>query len=277
MSNAETIGTMQAGKNPKLGAAKPITLENLDELRQEYELNGFLYFPRFLPQEEIDHYIEVMYRLDKTLPYSTRRKPRKPGDPFEIRNAMVHTPEIRELIDREQVLMLVSYLMGCNIQICNTQAFIKPGFPPGTTMQQQSSIGWHTDMQRNAEAINGVLPRFTTRAGFFLTDLSRPNLGSVKIVAGSHRYAGRGPPGIRQERTVRRRRAADGTRLAADPRQSRMAFAVPELLRSAPDQYLYGIQLAVDEAGRSRCLPRRTARRLRSGAETTAGLRGHRC
>jgi ectoine hydroxylase len=190
--NVERSDMLPGGSNA-IGASKPISVDTLEELKQEYLLNGFLYFPKFLSQDKIDYFIDVMYRLDKTQPYSIQKKSRKPGDPYEVRNALACAPELLELIDLEPVLMLVSYLMGYNIQICNTQAFIKPGFPPGTTMEQQGSFGWHTDMQRNAEAINGVLPRFTTRAGFFLTDLSQPNMGSVKIVPSSHRYAGKPP------------------------------------------------------------------------------------
>jgi hypothetical protein len=186
MSNVKTGGNA-------IGAAPQITLQNIDVLRQEYLLNGFLYFPRYLSQNEIECYLHVMYRLDQTQQFSIQRKPRQPGEPLEIRNAVAQAPEILDLIDREDVLLLVSYLMGYNIQICNTQAFIKPGFPLGTTMEQQSSFGWHTDMQRNAEATNGILPRFTTRAGFFFTDLSELNMGSLKVVPGSHRYAGKPP------------------------------------------------------------------------------------
>jgi hypothetical protein len=67
---------------PAIGAAKPISLETLEEFRQEYLLNGFLYFPAFLSKKEIDYYLEVMYKLDKTQAYSTQRKPRKMGDPL---------------------------------------------------------------------------------------------------------------------------------------------------------------------------------------------------
>jgi hypothetical protein len=176
--------------NNVIGASKPISLETLEELRQEFLLNGFLYFPSFLSKKEIDFYVDVLYRLDKTQAYGSRRTARKPGDPIEVRNVLSHAPEFIELIDQEKVLMLISYLMGYNIQICNSQAFIKPGFPEGTTIEQQGSFGWHTDMQRNAEAINGILPRFSIRTGYFLSTLDQPNMGSIKIVPGSHRSAG---------------------------------------------------------------------------------------
>jgi ectoine hydroxylase len=174
-----------------IGASKPILLETLEDLKQEFILNGFLYFPRFLSKEEIDHCVDLLYKVDKILEFSCPDVPRKPGDPYEVRNLLSYAPEFVEFVDREDVLMLITYLMGVNIEIVNTQAFIKPGFPKGTTLAQQKSFGWHTDMQHNAEAVNGILPRFTTRAGFFLTDLTQPNSGSLKVVPGSHRYAGK--------------------------------------------------------------------------------------
>jgi hypothetical protein len=137
ISNMESAEIMDPESGNEVSPAKPISLDTLEELRQENKLNGFLYFPRFLSEEEIGKCLEIMHRLDQTIDYTWPDKPRKPGDPFEVRNLLAAAPELVEFVDREPVLLLMSHLMGANIQICNTQAFIKPGFPPGTTMQQQ--------------------------------------------------------------------------------------------------------------------------------------------
>jgi ectoine hydroxylase-related dioxygenase (phytanoyl-CoA dioxygenase family) len=188
------MSTIQnAGKPRTIGASKPISMETLAELKQEFELNGFLYLPGFLSKDEIEFCTDVLYRLDKTMDFSIQSRPRKPGDPLQVRNLLAQASEFIEYIDREPVLMLVSYLLGNNIHVCNTQAFIKPGFPPNTNLEEQASFGWHVDHQHNYEFVNGNVPRTSIRAGYFLSALDEPNMGSLKIVPGSHRYAGKPP------------------------------------------------------------------------------------
>jgi hypothetical protein len=181
------------GQAIKIGASKPISLETLEGLKQEFELNGFLYWPNFLDTEEIQNCVDVLYRLDKTMDQSIQDRPRKPGDPLQVRNLLAYAPEFIEYIDREPVLIMASYLLGHNIHVCNTQAFIKPGFSPNTTLAEQSSFGWHVDHQHNNELVNGNVPRTSVRAGYFLNALDEPNMGSLKVVPGSHRYAGKPP------------------------------------------------------------------------------------
>jgi hypothetical protein len=180
-------------KDATIGASKPISMETLEELKQEFELNGFLYWPNFLNSEEAQQCIDVLYRLDQTMDHSIQDRPRKPGDPLQVRNLLAYAPEFIEYIDREPVLLLVSYLLGHNIHGCNSQAFIRPGFPPGTTLKEQASFGWHVDHQHNYELVNGNVPRASIRAGYFLNALDKPDMGSLLVVPGSHRYAGKPP------------------------------------------------------------------------------------
>jgi hypothetical protein len=187
------MSMVESNRPATIGASKPISMETLKELKQEFELNGFLYWPNFLSNEEIQYCNDLLYRLDKTMDLSLQDKPRKPGDPFEVRNLLKYAPEFVEYIDREPVLILASYLLGHNIHVCNTQAFIKPGFPPNTTLAEQRSFGWHVDHQLNYELVNGNVPRTSVRAGYFLNALDKTNMGSLKIVPGSHRYAGKPP------------------------------------------------------------------------------------
>jgi hypothetical protein len=155
-----------------------------DSLVAEFNDNGFLIVESYLDSEEVDRFIEVVDRLDRTEPFSTHGVPRQPGGPMELRNTLSRAPEFLELIDRPDVLRFVAQLMGYNIQIGNSQCFIKPGFPAGTSLKEQRSFGWHTDSQRLHGAINGALPRFSTRTGYFFTGLLEENMGSVKLVPG---------------------------------------------------------------------------------------------
>jgi ectoine hydroxylase len=163
----------------------------LTELQEEFRENGFLILPEVLSIEENDRYLAVMDRLDRTVTVGTRDRPRRPGDGLELRNCIKKAPEFMDLVDRPDILELLGVLLGYNIQLGNSHAFIRPGFDKHEDRFAQGLFGWHRDLGRTAAPVNGRYPHLATRVGYFFTDADQPDMGSLFLVPGSHPSAGR--------------------------------------------------------------------------------------
>lgn len=163
-------------------------------LTDQFLSAGFLLIPNVLGADDVERFGGVLRRLDREVDRTPRGDERRPGDPLEVRDAIGRAPEVVDLAANEFVLSLMCSIMGYNIQVHTSHAFLRPGFPPGTAVSEQRGLGWHYDMPGCAGPINGRHPWLYTRVGYVLSDLTQPNTGSIKIVPGSHRVASR-PPG----------------------------------------------------------------------------------
>jgi ectoine hydroxylase len=168
-----------------------VDVEQFEDYRSEFRENGFLVLPHVLSAEECERYIEVMDRLDRTVQRGARQRDRQPGDPLELRSCIKKEPTFMALVDRPDILALLGYLLGYNIQLGNSHAFIRPGFEQGTDGSRQILFGWHRDLMPTAAPVNGRYPHLATRVGYFFTSADRPMMGSLFVVPGSHRTAGR--------------------------------------------------------------------------------------
>ena len=168
-----------------------VDLRQLELRREEFRENGFLVLPGVLSGEECAKYIDVLDRLDQTITQSARDRPRQPGDRLELRGCVKKAPEFMELVDRADILTLLSFLLGYNIQLGNSHAFIRPGYERAAGESPQGLFGWHRDLMRTATPVNGRYPHLATRVGYFFTPADEPTMGSLFVVPGSHRTAGR--------------------------------------------------------------------------------------
>jgi hypothetical protein len=172
-------------------AIDSVDVKQLELWRDEFRENGFLILPDVLTQEECDKYIGVLDRLDQTLTHGARQRARKPGDGLELRSCIKKAPEFMELVDRPDILTLLAFLLGYNIQLGNSHAFIRPGFEKDAGETAQGLFGWHRDLMRTATPVNGRYPHLATRVGYFFSPADEPLMGSLYVVPGSHRTAGR--------------------------------------------------------------------------------------
>jgi ectoine hydroxylase-related dioxygenase (phytanoyl-CoA dioxygenase family) len=172
-----------------MAADKPA---QIDRLRKEYAQNGFLVFPDALSKEECDKYIAVIDDLDVRLTHNRRGQPRKNGDMIDVLDGIGKAPAIIDLIDHPTILEAAAATVGYNLHVGVSQIVARPGHVDHTSATEQAGFSWHTDLQEAAVAANGRLPHLATRVGYYLTDFTEPNMGSVSIVPGSHRVAG--PP-----------------------------------------------------------------------------------
>lgn len=164
----------------------PAGLPRLSEAQREaFARDGYLVIPGALDATEIGRWLTVVDRLDRL-----ERAAKGAGALgfVEVRNAIAKDHDLRELITHPRVFPLVADLMGPDIQINTTHSMVRPTARPGTPADFKAS-GWHRDGGAQIPAVGGTCPWLYTKVGFFLTDLSRPGRGNLRVIPGSHRRA----------------------------------------------------------------------------------------
>ncbi len=162
--------------------------------RHSFQRNGFVVVENVLNQQEIADYRAVLKRFDNDVTHNYGGKqsdnPRQPGEHLELRNAVAHAPEIRDLMVHPQAFPLLLDIMGPNICLTTSHGLLRPPSPAGTTRDFKQA-GWHRDGQAFSTCEpGGQLPWLYTKIGFFLTDTTIPDCGALRAVPGSHRYSG---------------------------------------------------------------------------------------
>ncbi len=169
----------------------------LAEEREAFERDGYLVRRGALSPQEVEHYLRVVDTLAETqsgenIGSSTESAPQL----VEIRNAIALSDELLPLLDHAGAFPLMAQLLGWNIQLSTSHVFVRTPTPrEGVGFK---AIGWHADGPNprplRIPASNGeVEPRLYAKIGYFLTDLSQPDKGNLRVVPGSHLNAERPP------------------------------------------------------------------------------------
>lgn len=170
-------------------ATPPATSRLTDAQRADLERDGFLLLPGVLTPEQVAHFTAVVDRLDADF------RAEKSMDGYgtvEIRNAIARPggDGLLPLLDWPATFPLVADIFGWNIQLTTSHVFVRtpnPSEPPTF-----KAIDWHADGPNpQFPTLGGVFPRLYGKIGFFLTDLSEPDHGNLRVVPGSHKSAKR--------------------------------------------------------------------------------------
>ena len=147
--------------------------------RDEFERDGFLVLRGVLDANQIAHFTHVVDCLAHV----------ERGDDqtqtVEIRNAIARDDALLPLLDYGKTFPLVADILGWNIQLTTSHVFVRPPTPRETT--NFKAISWHADGPNPQFPVVGEMrPRMYAKVGFFLTDLSAPDMGNLRVVPGSH-------------------------------------------------------------------------------------------
>src|SRR6185436_9274995 len=74
------------------------------------------------------------------------------------------------------------------LQLNTSHVMIRPPQPPGTP-ETFKAIDWHRDGCPEVSAVHDTYPWIYTKIGYFLSDLSKPGRGNLRVVPGSHKRA----------------------------------------------------------------------------------------
>lgn len=150
--------------------------------RAAFERDGFLVVKGALDAAAVAHFRAVVQSIDAA---ERTRRELGPEAFVEVRHAIHHDHRLLDLIMWPTVFPLVAELMGPDLTLTTTHSLIRPPQPPGTP-RSFKAIGWHRDAHGNVAPVHGTCPWIYTKIGFFLTDLSRPGMGNLRVVPGSH-------------------------------------------------------------------------------------------
>ncbi len=157
--------------------------------RQEFEFNGFLVYENVLDAIEIEKYKAIIAQkrssIKHTLYGEKAGQPRGENDLLELRNAIVTDDSLLDLMVHPKAFPIIVDLMGPHISLITSHIFFRP--PTLQAPNTFKQIDWHRDgPAKGAISFNGKYPWLYTKIGFFLTDLTIKDAGSLRVLPGSH-------------------------------------------------------------------------------------------
>lgn len=167
----------------------PGALKITEEQRRCFDLDGFFLVDNALSAMEIEH----VGALVDTYADQVRRTRRLPADaPVRVNNIAARHPAFRALLDHPAILPLVVDVIGTRIQLRGSNLDARPPVPVQDRAAGPNpadfALHWHRDEPQGGwPTVDGVVPFLELKVGYFLTDLTRPGSGSLRIIPGSHR------------------------------------------------------------------------------------------
>jgi ectoine hydroxylase len=157
--------------------------------RDQFERDGFLVIPGVLTQAEVEFYDQA---LDRVYRAQQAAGAVAAGGPMHLLSAVANCPEAAGLIDHPSVFALVWSVLGWNIHIYHSHLDVHPPI----AAQRPFRYEWHQDGGRqNREIETDPRPRLSVKLAYWLSDVSRPGRGNLKVWPGSHtRNRIDGPP-----------------------------------------------------------------------------------
>jgi len=157
--------------------------------RAEFEREGFLVLPRVLSKAEVEFYAGALDRV-----YQARQAAGAvgPGAAIHLLSAVANCPEAAGLIDHRRAFGLVWSVLGWNVHIYHSHLDVHPPLAARPPFRYE----WHQDGGRqNREIEADPRPRLSVKLAFWLSDVSQPGRGNLKVWPGSHlRNRIDGPP-----------------------------------------------------------------------------------
>ena len=153
--------------------------------KEFFEANGYFIVENALEPAQIAHFTRVIDALDAAV----RREEKLDAGAFvQVRNAIAREHALLELLEWPTSFPLVAELMGPSLQLNTSHVMVRPPQPAGTPASFKAS-DWHRDGCEEVHAVHGTYPWIYTKIGYFLTDLSSPGMGNLRVVPGSHKRA----------------------------------------------------------------------------------------
>ena len=161
------------------------------EQRADFERDGFIILRGALTPAEVAHYIGVVDDIDARF---RAERGLTPDATVEVRNSVAYAPELLPLLDHPVAFPLMVDMLGWNIQMTTSHVFVRT--PNPAEAANFKAIGWHADgpnprPERLLTAQGPAETRIYAKIGYFLTDLSQPDRGNLRLIPGSHLCADR--------------------------------------------------------------------------------------
>jgi ectoine hydroxylase len=156
--------------------SQPMTAAEL----ARFERDGYLVIRGALRPDEVAAASDALDRV-----YATAATTGSLGSDgsMHLLSAVANCPEVVGLIDHPATFRYVWSVLGWNIHIYHSHLDVHP--PIGD--RQPFRFEWHQDGGRqNREIETTPRPRLSVKLGYWLSDVSVPGRGNLKVVPGSH-------------------------------------------------------------------------------------------
>jgi hypothetical protein len=148
--------------------------------RDQFDRDGFLILRAALAPDEVRHYAAALDRVYATASTDGRVKN---GTAMHQLGAVANCPEAAGLIDHPATFRYVWSLLGWNIHVYHSHLDVHPPLPA----RRPFRFEWHQDGGRqNRELETDPRPRLSVKLAYWLSDVSEPGRGNLKVVPGSH-------------------------------------------------------------------------------------------
>lgn len=154
-----------------------------DTLIAQLDRDGYVILPEKLPQAQIEMLIAAVDRETDAIRGDDKRRSVK------VQNCVDRDEAFLKLALYEPALQLSYDVFGPMFYLCQSNFVSRPN--DGTNRNDfVSASPWHADGPRPAlfPKIDGAMGLHYLKFGYFLTDLTHGNGGSLQVVRGSHRH-----------------------------------------------------------------------------------------
>jgi ectoine hydroxylase-related dioxygenase (phytanoyl-CoA dioxygenase family) len=155
------------------------------EQRRRFDVDGFFIVEDALTTTEVDQLVDVVDAFAD----GVRRSRGLPAHaPVRVRNIVARHLAFLDLLDHPTVLPLVVDVLGPGIQLRGSNLDVRPPAPPHDSAAPDFATLWHRDEPAGGwPTVDGIVPFLEIKVGFYLTDLTHPASGALRIIPGSHR------------------------------------------------------------------------------------------
>lgn len=179
------------------------------EQREQFESNGYLLVPGALGAQQVEELLAASLRLYRnengddganrssvgewwSLFHPTSDARQAEGvHRWETRNVVVQDPSFLELIDEPSVFPLVLDMLNENIFLMGSHLMVRHRAPLSAEELARTPLGWHRDVGTSPLDMAEPHPRISVKVAYWLTALSGPGQGAMRVVPGSHRLIGK--------------------------------------------------------------------------------------
>lgn len=186
-----------------------MSLKLSPEQHRQFETDGFLRLPGALPPERVELLLDAAERLRRADTVEregaqeqapdwrsrfhnpvTRLQEACDRSRWEARNVVVRDTAFLDLIDHPETFYPVVDLLGDNIFLMGSHLMVRERTPMSVEELSRFPLDWHRDLGTSALELSEPQPRLSIRIAYWLTELSGPGQGAMRVVPGSHRLLG---------------------------------------------------------------------------------------
>jgi ectoine hydroxylase len=156
--------------------AEPMTAEQ----RARFDRDGYLIIRAALDPDEA---VAARDAVDRVYATAAKAGSLGPNGSMHLLSAVANCPELVGLIDHPATFRCVWSVLGWNIHIYHSHLDVHPP----VRAREAFRFEWHQDGGRqNREIETTPRPRLSVKLAYWLSDVSEPGRGNLKVVPGSH-------------------------------------------------------------------------------------------